>query len=263
MNTLSLRKTVLIAVLSLVVSGCNTSAIYMDDAYNPPVYWGSHYVRGGENIGTIAWRYGRDYRELASANEIRPPYTLKIGQRIRLDLAGDPNAYADYDGAVSDVTTRSSGSERAGSEGDAFASKPDNLERSVGVGTKFSSGLDWQWPAKGEILTQFTLGRISNKGLDISGEEGDPVFAAADGRVVYAGGGVVGYGNLVIIDHGPGLLSAYAHNKSIYVRIGDRVRRGDAISAMGRVGTSDVRLHFEIRKGGKPVDPLSYLPAKA
>lgn len=252
----------MIVCLSFSLLGCNTSAIYMDSAFNPPVDWGTHYVKPGENIGTIAWRYGRDYRELASANEIRPPYTIAIGQRIRLDLKGDPNAYADYTGAVDDVAYASVPGDRESATADVvYEKRPNKYSISDTLTGRSVNGLVWQWPTSGRIVSNFNIGRISNKGIDIAGNEGDPVYAAADGRVVYSGSGVVGYGNLIILDHGPGLLSAYAHNSSIYVRIGDAVRRGEVISSMGRVGTSEVKLHFEIRKGGKPVDPTNFLPS--
>lgn len=120
--------------------------------------------------------------------------------------------------------------------------------------------LAWVWPATGRVLRGFSEG--GNKGLDISGRTGLPVCAAARGRVVYSGSGLVGYGKLIIVKHNKSYLSAYAHNDKLLVKEGDSVTGGQRIAQMGQTGTQGVKLHFEIRRDGRPVDPLIYLPRR-
>jgi lipoprotein NlpD len=119
--------------------------------------------------------------------------------------------------------------------------------------------LDWGWPAKGKVVTQFS-DSTTFKGIDIAGSAGQPVTASAGGKVVYAGSGLRGYGKLVIIKHNDAYLSAYAHNRDILVKEGQQVVKGQKIAEMGNTDTDQVKLHFEIRRQGKPVDPLRYLP---
>jgi lipoprotein NlpD len=121
-------------------------------------------------------------------------------------------------------------------------------------------GLSWGWPAAGSVLTAFD--DASSRGLDISGKAGEPVLAAADGRVIYVGAGVRGLGNLVIIKHNATYLSAYAHNQTLLVKEDQAVRRGQKIAEMGSSDAERVQLHFEIRRLGKPVDPVRLLPAR-
>ncbi len=120
----------------------------------------------------------------------------------------------------------------------------------------------WQWPAQGPIIARFQGATGLNKGVDIAGDLGQPVLAAASGQVVYAGTGLRGYGKLLIIKHNDTFLSAYAHNDRLLVGEGDQVKAGQRIADMGSSGTSRVKLHFEIRREGTPVDPLNYLPKR-
>jgi lipoprotein NlpD len=126
-----------------------------------------------------------------------------------------------------------------------------------------SASLTWQWPATGSLIGRFATGRAtSNKGIDIAGEAGDPVRAAAAGSVVYSGSGLLGYGQLVIIKHNDQFLSAYAHNRRLLVKEGDQIKAGEKIAEMGSSGAEKVKLHFEIRRSGKPVNPETYLPKR-
>jgi lipoprotein NlpD len=122
------------------------------------------------------------------------------------------------------------------------------------------SGLSFSWPANGTVIGTFD--EVKNKGLDIAGQAGDPVLAAADGQVVYAGAGLRGYGNLIILKHNNTFLTAYAHNQSLLVKEDQQVRRGQKIAEMGKTDADRVKLHFEIRRQGKPVDPAKFLPAR-
>jgi lipoprotein NlpD len=119
--------------------------------------------------------------------------------------------------------------------------------------------IDWGWPAKGKVIQGFTP---ATKGIDIAGAAGDAIEAAAGGKVMYAGNGVRGLGNLVIIEHSDGFITAYAHNRTLLVKAGQEVKRGFKIAEMGQTDTTSVRLHFEVRRQGTPVDPLQYLPSR-
>jgi len=132
-------------------------------------------------------------------------------------------------------------------------------ETAPGTGTQ-SDSVDWMWPASGRVLAELPKG--TNKGLDILGKVGDPVFASASGRVVYSGTGLRGYGKLIIIKHNDTYLSTYAHNSKLVVKQGDSVVRGQKIAEIGNTDSPQVKLHFEIRRQGKPVDPLQLLPER-
>lgn len=125
-----------------------------------------------------------------------------------------------------------------------------------------SDRLTWSWPASGPVLRSFDAGSEGRKGINIGGNSGQPVHAAADGKIVYSGSGLGGYGRLIIIKHNKEFLSAYAHNRKLIASEGEWVRKGQEIALMGNSGTDRVQLHFEIRKHGKPVDPLQYLPPR-
>lgn len=252
---------VTICVLSsFVLQACNSTAIYQDKNFNPPVYFGSHVVREGETLYGIAWRYGRDFKELARHNEMSPPYVISPGQRISLEL--NPNVSKKYsNSSKSSARSKSNVTERKGSK------ELGNDVTKVKKHNKFKD-IKWSWPHVGPILAKFNPGKTAkatstiNKGIDIGGGLGDSVKAAAAGEVVYAGNGLRGYGNLVIINHNERFLSAYAHNRKILVKEGQHIKRGQKIAEMGRSGSDRVKLHFEIRKDGNPVNPLKYLPSQ-
>lgn len=122
--------------------------------------------------------------------------------------------------------------------------------------------MSWNWPASGPVIERFSITGTVNKGIDLAGRKGEPVLATADGKVVYSGTGLVGYGNLVIIKHNDVYLSAYGHNSRLLVNEGQWVKAGQKIAEIGSTGTNRDKLHFEIRRHGKPVDPLQYLPKR-
>lgn len=147
----------------------------------------------------------------------------------------------------------------------AKAEPAKTTERPAVAEVAADEAVDWTWPSGGKVLTQFVeggAGKESNKGIDVSGRTGEPVQAAAAGKVVYAGSGLRGYGNLVIIRHNAAFLSAYAHNSRILVKEGQAVTRGQKIAEIGSSDADQPKLHFEVRYKGKPVDPLKYLPAR-
>ncbi len=209
----------------------------------PPPY---HVVIRGETLYSIAWRYGLDYREVAGWNAIRPPYTIYPGQHIRFS---PPPA--------------SASAHQSPRRRPASVSPPPARAQSAPVARSVRQGpLRWQWPTQGTVISGFSATQEGKKGLDIAGKLGQPVYAAASGRVVYSGSGLLGYGKLIIINHNDTYLSAYAHNSRLRVKENQEVKRGQQIADMGDSGADRVMLHFEIRRDGKPVDPLKYLPRR-
>lgn len=250
--------------ICLWLAGCNSAAIYRDDLYNPPVYWGTHVVRPGETLYGIAWRYGRDYRELGSANGIGPPWIIHVGQVLRLDRRGTVTSTEENGRRSVAVAPK-----RASTP--ASTAKPAQASRTVKSGSRNQSGqerkqtvagINWRWPHTGTVIAKFSVSGKVNKGIDIAGNPGDAVRAAAAGNVVYAGNGLLGYGNLIIVNHNEHYLSAYAHNRKILVQEGEDVKAGQVIAELGSTGAERPMLHFEIRKNGNPVDPLRYLPPR-
>lgn len=194
-----------------------------------------HVVRRGDTLHAIAWRYALDYRDIAGWNGIAPPYLIYPDQELTLRGSA---------GAVASAPAAAPPRRRAS----APVAPLPAAEKGRG---------NWVWPTKGRVFGSF--GKAGNKGIDIAGRRGQAVVAAEAGRVVYNGSALSGYGRLVIIKHTSRLLTAYAHNERTLVREGDTVRAGQRIAEMGSTGTDRVKLHFEVRRDGKPVDPLAYL----
>lgn len=236
---------------------------------------GYHTVQRGETLYQIAFRYGWDWKTLASNNNLRAPYTIYPGQRISL---GRRSSTAAASTPVVSVP-RPTASVPARSQPSSVRSTPSSSRSSTSVATPAApavtpsvstsastasagpvSAAGWGWPARGQLLARFQSNGSLDKGIDIAGQLGEPVKAAADGAVVYAGRGLIGYGDMIIIKHDETFLSAYAHNSRLLVKEGDQVKVGQVIAEMGSSGTDRVKLHFEIRRKGQPVDPLAYLP---
>ncbi len=257
--------------LSGAMSGCNTQALHQDDIYNPPVYWGRHVVRQDETLYGIAWTYGRDYRELGSANGIGPPWTIRAGQVLRLDLrgstqSGSSRAPAQTSRPAANTSARAPRAKppaptSTNTRKPAVTRKPDK-SAPLAARTQTVASIPWRWPHSGTVIAGYSASGKVNKGVDIAGKAGDAVRAAADGSVVYAGNGLLGYGNLIIVNHNEHYLSAYAHNRKILVSEGEGVKAGQVIAELGGNGSERPMLHFEIRKNGNPVDPTHYLPPR-
>ncbi len=215
---------------------------------------GFHLVEAGDTLYSIAWRHGIDFRELANANSIAPPYTIYPGQKI--DLKAKPVRLATI--PTSDVGKPS----KPVTNIPVKKPSPPNIGHTTPEKLVKNGQIEWQWPLNGRLVRRFSTQKPINKGIDITAPLGDSVLAAAAGTVVYAGQGLRGYGNLVIIKHDDTYLSAYAHASRILVSEQQSVKAGQKIAEIGSTGTDSVRLHFEIRKNGKPVDPLRYLPPR-
>ncbi|MEX2473995.1 peptidoglycan DD-metalloendopeptidase family protein [Marinobacter sp.] len=249
----------------MLITGCNTAAIYQDDRYNPPVHWGRHVVKPGETLYSIAWRYGRDYRELGNANGISAPWTLKAGQVLRLDLRGKVASSApsgNTSKAATRPATRPTTKAPSKPEPKPEVSRAPNKKSALPNQTQTVSNISWRWPHVGTVIAGYSTSGKVNKGVDIAGKSGDAVKAAAGGNVVYAGSGLLGYGNLIIVNHDEHYLSAYAHNRKILVQEGEDVKAGQVIAELGSSGSDRPKLHFEIRKNGNTVDPMHYLPPR-
>lgn len=256
---------VAMAGCATVPSGGSPGAAAERPGAMTPATGSVHVVQRGETLYRIASSYGVDWRTLAESNGIRAPYTIHPGQRLQ--IRGSSAMARDQSPARSSMpttasrptTTASAGAPNTQSAPTSSAPRAGS-ERARSV-PAVAPGR-WQWPAEGPLIRRFSNTEGTRRGIGIAGSRGDPVRAAADGEVVYAGSGLVGYGRLLILKHDDRHLTAYAHNDDLLVSDGDRVRAGQQIAAMGASGTDRVQLHFEVRVDGQPVDPLRYLPAR-
>nr|WP_152740270.1 MULTISPECIES: peptidoglycan DD-metalloendopeptidase family protein [unclassified Pseudomonas] len=233
----------------------------------PMTTTGQHVVTRGDTLFSIAFRYGWDWKALAARNNIPEPYTIHVGQAIRFDSRSNstPTAVASTSSSASPsskftITRRPAN----GASGIATTSQP-SAQAPAAAAPMPPAGpapKGWAWPSNGILIGKFSSNGSLNKGIDIAGDLGQPVLAASDGSVVYAGSGLRGYGELVIIKHSDTYVSAYGHNRRLLVREGQQVKVGQTIAEMGSTGTDRVKLHFEIRRQGKPVDPLQFLPRR-
>lgn len=242
------RAALFVGLISMaLLAGCTTSgsrAPVSDLNSSQSLPSGKTYtVKAGDTLNKIARANGTDEGTLIRLNKLANPNKLEVGQVLRLNEGADTSS-----GAKPSATGKRP--EPRATESDP--SQPPSRASD-------STVINWGWPAKGNVVQPFTT---ASKGIDIAGNAGDTVEAAASGKVVYSGNGLRGYGNLVILDHGNGFVTAYAHNRSISVKKDQDVKKGAKIAEMGQTDSTSVKLHFEIRRQGTPVDPLQYLPAK-
>ena len=224
---------------------------------------GYYTVKPGDVVIRIGLETGQNWRDIVRWNNLTSPFTIEIGQVLRVA----PPESSDTQ-VVSRPVVPGSAAATAGTAGAATAAASAVRPASAPVASTpaapaASAGEDdiaWIWPAQGTLVAGFD--EAKNKGFDIAGKAGDPVIAAADGRVVYAGAGLRGYGNLIILKHNNTFLTAYAHNQTLMIKEDQSVKKGQKIAEMGSSDADRVKLHFEIRRQGKPVDPAKYLPAR-
>ena len=243
--------------------------------YGKPGYYA---VRPGDTIRRIGIETGQAWQNIVRWNNLDNPDLIEVGQVLRVIPPTGATASAADAGTrpvaqpiVAPATSAAAAAAAAtaasttppGAATAAPAAKPPTPVTASPTPPAAASGdedVGWIWPAQGSLIAGFD--EAKNKGLDISGKAGDSVLAAADGRVVYAGAGLRGYGNLIILKHNNTYLSAYAHNQALLVKEDQTVRKGQKIAEMGNSDADRVKLHFEIRRQGKPVDPARYLPAR-
>lgn len=265
-------------ICGLVACGGNPPAPVEDRNARNPSGAKTYRVQRGDTLYSIAFRYGMDYRKVAAANRIPSPYTIYPGQSLALREAPLPPASAASTSAPR--SGASSSSSRSGSAAAASAktattsataaapqvanpkavTKPSSSTRTKSAAYTGSAVSAWRWPSNGSVIRGYSS--TVHKGIDISGKRGDPVRAVANGKVVYSGTGIVGFGELLIVKHNEVYLSAYGHNDRLLVGEGDTVKVGQTIAEKGSSGTDRVKLHFEIRKEGKPIDPQRLLPRR-
>ena len=267
---------ILTSICTFVIVGCTvprpapveTRTVEMErkpaEAYfkrNKDLVDGAFYVvRKGDTLYGIALAFGQNWRDIASWNNLSDPDKIKIGEKLRVVPKNSGNAAVSIplkSAAIETPSGKSSSgeSELVGKERALDDALPDN---SIDRDEELVNSLGWVWPANGQITEQFS--DSNSKGISIAGAAGEAIFAVSDGKVVYSGNGLRGYGNLVIIKHPDEFITAYAHNKSIFVREGENVNKGQKIAEMGMSETDSPKLLFEVRRGGKPLDPLLYLP---
>lgn len=245
-------------------------------------------VKSGDTLSRIAQQHDNSVADLATLNGLLPPYRIYVGQKLIVNRA---RATAQPAAVVRTTTVAKTGTATAASRTGTTQNRPvsapvksktpagtsssikanQNLAPSKGKeyagskvqnNTAVKSAIAWQWPTQGPVAAGFSLAETGNKGVDIRGKRGQAVKAAAEGKVVYAGSALRGYGNLIIIKHDDNYLSAYAHNDVLRVKDQQFVKAGQHIADMGSSDTTDVRLHFEIRYQGTSVDPMRYLPKR-
>jgi lipoprotein NlpD len=235
-------------------------------AQRQPVTRGQYQVQRGDTLYSIAFRFGWDWKALAARNGIVEPYLIRVGQVIRFD--GQPGSRAPVVASApiaTPVPVRPpiTSTQTTPARPSATPQAPTRVvQASAPIQPVQRSASGWLWPSNGPVIGRFSSNGSLNKGIDIGGELGQPVLAASDGSVVYAGSGLRGYGELVIIKHSDTYVSAYGHNRRLLVQEGQKVKAGQKIAEMGSTGTDRVKLHFEVRRQGKPVDPLQYLPRR-
>ncbi len=220
-------------VLGLALSGCAGNS--SEGSYSGSVYT----VKRGDTLSRISRMTGTSVRDLARMNGISPPYTIEVGQKLKVS------------GASSSSTKKSATSKTA--KVVPSSAVPQSSWPPVGQRC-------WRWPASGKVVMTYSTSEGGNKGIDIAGSRGQPVYAAGAGKVVYVGNQLRGYGNLVMIKHNEDYITAYAHNDKLMVNNGQSVKIGQQIATMGSSDADSVRLHFQIRYRATAIDPLRYLP---
>lgn len=239
---MSARARIILLAAVLAVSACAEFPERRGGDRAPP---GGYYtVDRGDTLYSIAWRHNLDYRTVARWNGIRAPYTIYPGDRIRLS---PPRGGGQHKAAPKPRKTPP----------DPPRDPPARPEREVA-----DRALKWQWPTNGGIKRAYSSNQTGKRGVELSGDAGQPVRAAAGGRVVYSGNGLRGYGNLIIIKHNRRYLTAYGYNRRLLVEEGADVKPGQRIALMGLGPDNAPGLHFELRRDGKPVDPTAVLPSR-
>jgi lipoprotein NlpD len=270
-----------IAVAALVLAGCGSKPLTRAPVEDRPARQGSaavsvpavvvpvnqpagfenagkpgyYTVKSGDTLLRISLEHGQSMQDVARWNQLENPNRIEVGQVLRVvpPVGGEVVVKPVTKPQV--VTTPASPPQAAASEPSAPAASAASSKPALA-----EDDINWIWPANGTILAGFD--EVKNKGVDIGGKAGEPVLAAADGRVVYVGAGLRGYGNLIILKHNNVYLTAYAHNQTLLVKEDQSVLKGQKIAEMGNSDADRVKLHFEVRRQGKPVDPTKYLPAR-
>jgi lipoprotein NlpD len=223
---------------------------------------GYYTVKPGDTLIRIALDNGQSMQDVARWSHVENPNRIEVGQVLRVVPPGSTDVVVKPVARPVVVATPASAPASAASAASAAAPASAPVPATVAAPkpAAVDGDINWIWPSGGVVLAGFD--EVKNKGVDIGGAVGDPVLAAADGRVVYVGAGLRGYGNLIILKHDNVFLTAYAHNQTLLVKEDQSVLKGQKIAEMGNSDADRVKLHFEVRRQGKPVDPIKYLPAR-
>ncbi len=216
---------------------------------------GYYTVKPGDTLIRIGLDAGQSFRDIARWNNLENPNLIEVGQVLRILPPNIDNTLVVTRPVVSGTANSTTGSSQAAAPARATSAPASSPQPAAS-----EDDMGWIWPAQGKLITGFD--EVKNKGFDIDGRSGDAIVASADGRVVYAGASLRGYGNLIILKHNNTFLTAYAHNQTLMVIEDQMVKKGQKIAEMGNSDADRVKLHFEIRRQGKPVDPAKYLPAR-
>lgn len=244
-----------VATVSFV--GCASAPTIRSNrvAVTPPTFY---IVKSGDSLSKIANRYGLDYREIARNNQIGNDYVINVGQRLRLVGGSSTNSAQ----PVAMGSDQPLSAQPLSSSPIKTSSSPSLTSTQLASQANASYGNAWVWPTDNPISQNYDLSH-QIKGVRFSGNAGDPVKAAADGTVIYANNGLSEYGNLILIQHASGYITAYAHNQRLLVQEKTRVTAGQQIAEMGSTGTNHVMLEFQVRLNGKPMNPMLVLPKKS
>lgn len=222
-------------IIGLALSGCAGNSSNSEGSYSGSVYT----VKRGDTLSRISRMTGTSVQDLARLNGISPPYTIEVGQKLKVNGSSSSGSKKSTASKTAKVTPSSA--------------VPQSSWPPVGQRC-------WRWPASGKVVMPYSTADGGNKGIDIAGSRGQPVYAAGSGKVVYVGNQLRGYGNLIMIKHDENYITAYAHNDTLLVNNGQNVKIGQKIATMGNSDADSVKLHFQIRYRATAIDPQRYLP---
>ncbi len=246
---------------SRTVMDPNTQAVKQPPGFENAGKPGYYTVKPGDTLIRVGLETGQNWKDIRRWNNLDNPNQIEVGQVLRV-VPPTSSAPATQTAVVTrPIASSTANASSVPPPGQAASAAKPEAAAQPEAAANGEDQVAWNWPVNGgSVLAGFD--EVKNKGLDLSGAAGDPVFAAADGRVVYAGAGLRGYGNLIILKHNNTYLTAYAHNQALLVKEDQSVRKGQKIAEMGNSDADRVKLHFEVRRQGKPVDPAKYLPAR-
>ncbi len=275
----------------LLLNGCARHGSYNNGFFkssNARWHAGFYTVRRGDTLYSVAWQYGEDFKQIARWNDIKAPFIIYPGQKLRLippkykkpttvkfakstpkkippQKSLQQKSSKNKSTLLSQKSSVSKSSSQVSSKTAQATSKPKLTPAQLRWREKkrklaLKQKLVWKWPTRGKVITTFSLSHPGRKGINIAGRKGQSIKAAASGTVVYSGQGLRGYGNLIIIKHNEDYFSAYAHNHKIYIKEKQKVKIGQHIADMGSTDAERNMLHFEIRKNGTPLNPIKFLP---
>lgn len=250
------------------IAATSKAPVKVDTPIEPPQGFenagkpGYYTVKPGDTLIRIGLEHGQSSQDIARWSQVKDPNRIEVGQVLRVTPPDGESGVVIKPISSPSVVAKSVNTPRAAAAqpGGEKIPVPASGSSQSANGIEAIDITQWGWPAQGPVIAGFD--EVKNKGLDIAGEAGSPVLAAADGRVVYVGSGLRGYGNLIILKHDNVYLTAYAHNQTLLVKEDQSVTKGQKIAEMGNSDADRVKLHFEVRRQGKPVDPAKYLPAR-